>query len=78
MDVTKDRKKMKIGDMVELSAYGSKRRYNAYIEKRNKFGLVIEVPDVSWGWWRVRWYPSNTTNVHSRNEIKYAQMKKKA
>jgi len=77
MDVTKSGEEMKIGDMVELSAYGDKRRYNRYIKKRNKFGLVIEAPDVSWGWWRVRWYPSNTTNVHSRNEIRHVQMKKK-
>jgi len=68
---------MKLGDLVELSAYGNKRQYNDSIKHRDKFGLVVQKGNSLLGWWRIRWYPSNRVVNHYRNEVKIVKLKKK-
>jgi hypothetical protein len=68
---------MKIGDLVELSAYGKKRIYNSTIKRRDKFGLVVKKRSHLLGWWSIRWYPSNKIHKHSRNEVRFVKLKKR-
>ena len=72
---------MKIGDLVELSAYGKKRLYNRRLQLA-KTGLVVGTctrddirlyhDDI-----RVIWYPGGLYSFHERIEIKFAKIKKK-
>lgn len=70
---------MKIGDMVELSAYGKKRLYNHRLLSEDKVGLVIAAiaTQPACPTWRVKWYPTGQTLCHDRIEIKIAKIKKK-
>ena len=72
---------MKIGDLVELSAYGKKRLYNTRLQDA-KTGLVVGTytrddirlyhDDIN-----VIWYPGGLHSFHERIEIKFAKIKKK-
>jgi len=68
---------MKLGDLVELSAYGNKRKFNACI-KHEKFGLVIQKGNHYLDWWRIRWYPSNRVVSHSRIEVRHVKLREKS
>jgi hypothetical protein len=61
---------MKIGDLVELSAYGKRLKDHAHV--RGKLGLVIEKHH-SYGWWRVQWVGSPLRIIHSRKDLKIAK-----
>ena len=65
---------MKIGDLVELSAYGNKLR--DYEHCHGKVGLVISRSHPS-GWWEVQWIHSPLTKlVHPRKDLKIAKAKR--
>jgi hypothetical protein len=73
---------MKIGDLVELSAYGKKRLYNRRLQlvntglvvgtRRDGKGIRMHHDDI-----RVIWYPGGLYSFHERIEIKFAKIKKK-
>lgn len=61
---------MKVGDLVELSAYGSKLKDHAHM--RDKLGLVIEHHRRS-GWWKVQWVGTLRGFIYPRKELKIAK-----
>ncbi len=67
---------MKVGDIVELSAYG-KGLYSVSHNSDN-WGIVIEPHDYQFAW-KVKWYRGDGTchtAWNNRKEIKYLKLKK--
>ena len=63
---------MKVGDLVELSAYGKKRK--GYSRLRELHGIVIErVHELSE--WKVHWFGTPVT-IMNRKNIKHVKVKK--
>ena len=73
---------MKVGDLVVLSSYGKKRKFNENIKGciniDEPLGVVVSVLD-QWRTYpyRVRWLNRNLFETHNRKEIKYAYYKKR-
>ena len=66
---------MKVGDLVELSAYGRKKRYdNRHL--MDKIGLVVAQHPGGF-YWKVHWFQTNNHPFHiSRRDIKHVKVKK--
>ena len=69
---------MKIGDLVEMSAYGH--RLQCRWKERGKVGIIVEAP--RWDMFRVRWVGSELMCrrnmklfVYDRRELKFARKK---
>lgn len=69
-------KKMKIGDLVALSAYGSKLGCNLRLKHAKvKVGIIIEVIEghgLAYPY-KVRWLSTGGFSPHSRRELKLAK-----
>ena len=65
---------MKVGDLVQLSAYGAVRGYNRRITMVNRkmTGLGVRVNENYSFPYQVRWATIIETPRHSRRELKYA------
>jgi len=64
---------MKVGDLVELSAYGKKRHHNKYI--LDKTGLVIAHKPGGF-YWKVRWFQTTLRPYYiSRKDLKHVKAK---
>jgi hypothetical protein len=69
---------MKVGDLVTLSSYGSKRQFNWMLikESKNLIGLVTEISTGAAYPYKVLWPVSTDTlrftNSYARRELKYA------
>ncbi len=61
---------MKIGDLVELSAYGDRLKDHAWL--RGKLGLVVEHHHRPGGW-KVQWVGSMRRVLHPRKDLKHAK-----
>ena len=64
---------MKVGDLVELSAYGNKRFANKYMLDRR--GLVIGAGRGGY-YWEVHWFDLNFKSYMSRRELKHLKAQK--
>ena len=63
---------MKVGDLVELSAYGNKRFANKYMLDLR--GLVIQIlPNT---YLKVHWFDLNFKHLMNRRELKYVKVQK--
>lgn len=67
---------MKVGDLVELSSYGKKRKYNVHLSRHN-YGLVVEASEVGlcMSDYRVLWGPEMQPSHHWREELKFLKQK---
>lgn len=66
---------MKVGDIVELSAYG---RGLHRLAASDNWGIVIEPHDHQFAW-KVKWYKGDGTSYtvwNNRKEIKHLKLKK--
>ena len=64
---------MKVGDLVELSAYGKKLKMLQRIETDD---VAIIVKKYSWGRYDLRWLKSKSF-YYNRMDLKYAKSRKK-
>ena len=74
---------MKVGDLVQLSSYGSSRDYNfvVKISSQNPVGVVFAIKEGYNYPYRVHWFGvSNRKSIpmHTRRELKYAKLDKSA
>ena len=70
---------MKVGDLVELSSYGKKRKYNTHLFRHN-YGLVENVSGYGAGParvldYRILWGPEMQLSYHWREELKFLKQK---
>jgi hypothetical protein len=68
---------VKVGDLVELSAYG-KKRLGVNSRNSENWGIVLAPHDYH-GAWKVRWYkPDGTSHTlwNKRKEIKHFKLNK--
>ena len=65
---------MKVGDLVELSAYGKKRVWLKSL--RGLHGIVIELIHGPDSRWRIHWF-GMPTNVMYQKDIKHIKVKKR-
>ena len=65
---------MVVGDLVMLSAYGTKRHYNLKITSRNpeELGLIIKIKENSQYPYKVEWMGDSNGCGHMRRELRYA------
>ena len=64
---------MKIGDLVQLSAYGDRLTMN--YTKRGKIGLVIGQTSPA-GFWKVKWNAQAGAQAHPRKDLKHVRKSK--
>jgi hypothetical protein len=67
---------MKVGDLVELSAYGKKLKMLSHLEPGD---VAIIVKKQSWGRYVLRWQKSSTSSkyfYYNRADLKYAKRRK--
>ena len=67
---------MKVGDLVELSAYGKKLKLNE--DARRRVGMILNIgenPDRFPYSYKVHWF-GTAWRYHSRQELKKAKVKK--
>jgi len=72
--------KMKVGDLVELSAYGKKLKwYSRGRLKQEDVGILVEINNGHLDSYMVRWnYGTGTKRPHSRKDLKMAKISKKS
>ena len=64
---------MQVGDLIELSAYGKKRKGWRWLHGTH--GIVTKrVSELSW--WRIHWF-DKLTNIMKRKDIKHVKAKKR-
>jgi hypothetical protein len=64
---------VKIGDLVQLSAYGDKLTLNC--SRRGKVGLVISQASPS-NFWKVKWNTQASAQAHPRKDLKHVRKSK--
>ncbi len=63
---------MKVGDLVQLSVYGTQRRYNSDLVE-NATGILMQIRTNSAYPYEVMWNPKQIRRGHIRRELRYAR-----